>query len=292
MEYEIVTLNERIAAGISARTNNGHPDMPAVIGGLWKTFYDSVYDAIPCKAHKKALGIYTEYAGNEKSDYTAMVACETTEEPKEGDYAVCRIPAGRYARFVVRGHMVQAVAAAWQEIWQMDLPRSFQCDFEEYQNDCMDNGEIHIYVGLKEEKAKMKLEGFGIFVKDMAAMIRFYRDVLGFEIKEAEDTKNVYLEKDGTLFLLFGREDFENMAGKKFSYASGDSGHFEIALGVEDYAAVDKAFEEIVAKGGKPVMKPTTEPWGQRTCYIGDPEGNLVEIGSFNPGKPVSSPRH
>ena len=28
-------------------------------------------------------------------------------------------------------------------------------------------------------------------------------------------------------------------------------------------------------------MATTTEPWGQRTCYIADPEGNLVEIGSF-----------
>lgn len=29
------------------------------------------------------------------------------------------------------------------------------------------------------------------------------------------------------------------------------------------------------------IMEPATEPWGQRTCYIADPEGNLVEIGSF-----------
>lgn len=52
----------------------------------------------------------------------------------------------------------------------------------------------------------MRLDGFGILVKDMATMIRFYRDVLGFEIKETEDSSNVYLVKDGTLFLLYGRE--------------------------------------------------------------------------------------
>lgn len=46
----------------------------------------------------------------------------------------------------------------------------------------------------------MRLDGFGLFVDDMAKMIRFYKDVLGFEIKEEENTSNVYLVKDGTLF--------------------------------------------------------------------------------------------
>lgn len=127
----------------------------------------------------------------------------------------------------------------------------------------------------------MKLEGFGVFVRNMPAMIRFYRDVLGFAIQEAEDTQNVYLEKDGTLFLFYGREDFEKMAGRGFAYASGINGHFEIALGVENYAAVDRAYAHVLENGGESVMPPTTEPWGQRTCYIADPEGNLVEIGSF-----------
>ena len=76
----------------------------------------------------------------------------------------------------------------------------------------------------------MKLEGFGLFVNDMGAMIRFYRDVLGFEIKEAEDTSNVYLVKDGTLFLLYGRKDFENMTSRKYEYIKGLNGHSEIAL--------------------------------------------------------------
>ncbi len=129
----------------------------------------------------------------------------------------------------------------------------------------------------------MKLDGFGLFVKDMAAMVRFYRDVFGFEIKEDENTSNVFLVKDGTLFMLYRRTDFEKMVNKPLNYANGINGHYEIALSVENYAAVDKTFQRVTASGAKPVLEPTTEPWGQRTCYIADPEGNLIEIGSFNP---------
>lgn len=106
----------------------------------------------------------------------------------------------------------------------------------------------------------MRLDGFGLFVNDMGKMIRFYRDVLGFEIKENKNTSNVYLVKDGTLFLLYGRKDFEE---------------------------VDKAFQNAIARGATPVLEPTTEVWGQRTCYIADLEGNLIEIGSWN--KPFES---
>ncbi len=128
----------------------------------------------------------------------------------------------------------------------------------------------------------MRLDGFGLLVEDMAGMIRFYRDVLGFEIREEEDTKNVYLVKDGTLFLLYGRKDFEKMTGRKYGYVNGLNGHFEIALYVDTFEEVDSSFSRAVENGAKPVMEPTTEPWGQRTCYIADPEGNLIEIGSWN----------
>ena len=128
----------------------------------------------------------------------------------------------------------------------------------------------------------MRLDGFGLFVEDMGKMIRFYRDVLGFEIKEAEDTSNVYLVKDGSLFLLYGRRDFEKMTRRKYAYVKGLNGHSEIALSVDTFDEVDAAFRDAVGKGAEPVLEPETEPWGQRTCYIADPEGNLIEIGSFN----------
>ncbi len=128
----------------------------------------------------------------------------------------------------------------------------------------------------------MRLDGFGLFVRDMAGMIRFYRDVLGFEIREAEDTTNVYLVKDGTLFLLYGRNDFEKMTGRRYDYVKGLNGHSEIALYVDTFEEVDEAFAKAVENGAEPVLKPETEPWGQRTCYLADPEGNLIEIGSWN----------
>lgn len=128
----------------------------------------------------------------------------------------------------------------------------------------------------------MRLDGFGLFVNDMGTMIRFYRDVLGFEIKEDENTSNVYLIKDGTLFLLYGRKDFENMTNRKYEYLKGINGHFEIALYVDTFEEVDIEYDKAITKGATSILKPTTEPWGQRTCYIADPEGNLIEIGSFN----------
>ena len=128
----------------------------------------------------------------------------------------------------------------------------------------------------------MRLDGFGLLVNDMAEMIRFYRDVLGFEIREAEDTSNVYLVKDGTLFLLYGRTDFEKMTDRRYDYVKGLNGHFEIALYVDTFEEVDTSFRYALENGAAPVMNPTTEPWGQRTCYIADPEGNLIEIGSWN----------
>ena len=128
----------------------------------------------------------------------------------------------------------------------------------------------------------MRLDGFGLFVDDMPTMVRFYRDVLGFKITEGEDAVNVYLIKDGTLFMLYERKNFEKMTSRKYEYLKGLNGHFEIALYVDTFEEVDQEYARIVAQGGRSVLEPTTEPWGQRTCYIADPEGTLVEIGSFN----------
>lgn len=151
MNYEIVELQETEVIGISARTNNFAPDCGAVIGGLWERFYsEGIYDSIPEKADGKVLGIYSDYAADEKGDYDMTVACKVKSGCKvpEG-MTVKYLPAGKYAKFIIRGHVQKAVMEFWQQLWTMNLERSFQADFEEYQDSDMENGEIHIYIGLR-----------------------------------------------------------------------------------------------------------------------------------------------
>lgn len=150
MNYEIVTLSEKTVAGLSARTSNLSPDMQNVIGGLWESFYsEKCYPLIGGKANGKSLGIYTDYANHENGEYTVMAACEIEEDAKLPEGVTTRkIPGGKYAKFVVRGNMVEAVNRFWQELWQMKLDRNFICDFEEYQNGDIENCEIHIYIGV------------------------------------------------------------------------------------------------------------------------------------------------
>ena len=48
------------------------------------------------------------------------------------------------------------------------------------------------------------------------------------------------------------------------------------------YLYTTTTYKKAVENGATSVLEPELEPWGQRTCYIADPEGNLIEIGSWN----------
>lgn len=151
MKYEIVHLEEKKVVGISIRANNQSPDVYQKIGELWTRFFTpQFYGSIENKTDGKALGIYTDYESDQNGDYSLITACEVSDTDKMPEGTVARtIPAGKYAKFVVKGELHQAIGQFWQELWAMDLPRAFGADFEEYQNSDSENAEIHVYIGLK-----------------------------------------------------------------------------------------------------------------------------------------------
>lgn len=146
MDYTIVNLNEKLLVGVSGVTRNDDPNMGKVIGGLWEKLYQGgVYPNIKNKVNAYAIGLYSDYHGEE---YYVTVGNEV-HKAENPELTLKIIPAGKYAKFAVHGHMEKAVVQAWNEIWQMDLDRSFTGDFEEYLTADCENCYIDIYVALK-----------------------------------------------------------------------------------------------------------------------------------------------
>ena len=127
----------------------------------------------------------------------------------------------------------------------------------------------------------MKFDAVGLFVTDMKKMVEFYRDIIGMQSDWDGKEANSELKADGFRLIMYGRADFEEMTLRGYGYPKGINGTMELAFEVENYAAVDREYERVIGLGATPIMPPTTEPWGQRTSYVADPEGNLLEIGSF-----------
>lgn len=129
---------------------------------------------------------------------------------------------------------------------------------------------------------KTKLKSVGLFVKDLSKMVSFYRDVVGFDLKWDGVDPSVIIElDDGLRFMLFGREDFEEITNTQYTYPTGLNGSFQLALDVETEEEVDHVFAELVKGGARSVCVPHTYPWGLRSSYVADPEGNLIEIATW-----------
>ncbi len=146
MNYENVHLEEKTIVGLNAVTGNSDPQMGEIIGGLWKDFYQNgTYSCVKNKVNDYAIGLYSDYS---EDTYHVTVGYEVSaiENP---ELVKKIIPAGNYAKFSLQGNAVTAVAAAWNEIWQMDLNRSYAADFEEYLNSDMENSIINIYIALQ-----------------------------------------------------------------------------------------------------------------------------------------------
>ena len=113
-----------------------------------------------------------------------------------------------------------------------------------------------------------------LLVRDLARCTAFYRDTLGLEMHESESTAelqmgNVYF------FLLEARGAAHMVSSQALDLSIEGRPRVLLAAGVAD---VDAAYEELIARGVTFLRPPTDQPWGLRTAYFADPEGNLWEI--------------
>ena len=127
----------------------------------------------------------------------------------------------------------------------------------------------------------MEIGVLGLFVNDLETMVEFYRDIIGFKTDWKRGESAASFEAGGYWLVLYGRKDFEKRTAQQYTYPEGINGTMVIGINLKTYDDVDKEYKRLLDLGVKSIVEPATNEFGQRTSYVADPDGNLLELGSF-----------
>ena len=119
---------------------------------------------------------------------------------------------------------------------------------------------------------------------DPDASLAFYRDILGFDVRNDVGYKGMRwitvgpADQPGTSIVLYppaasaGVTDDER---RTIAEMMAKGTYATMLLATKN---LDAAFERIQASGAEVVEEPTNQPYGVRDCAIRDPAGNLIRV--------------
>src|SRR5262249_54323447 len=111
-----------------------------------------------------------------------------------------------------------------------------------------------------------------IFARDMAAMRRFYEEILGFPlVRELSPGWIEYRVGDNTR----ARARQSRTAADAPTPAGSASLQLAFKVSAPD---VDRCADELVRQGVRLLSPPTDQAFGHRTVFFRDPDGNLLEV--------------
>jgi lactoylglutathione lyase len=121
-----------------------------------------------------------------------------------------------------------------------------------------------------------KISAVVIIVKDFARCETFYRDTLGLEVVDRNPGFVAFKMADQD-FALSELSDAAQWISEEAIEPS-KVGACRMVL-CADIDNVDAAYADLKAKGVNCIKPPEDQPYGLRTAYFADPEGNIWQIG-------------
>jgi uncharacterized glyoxalase superfamily protein PhnB len=119
---------------------------------------------------------------------------------------------------------------------------------------------------------------------DPEAALAFYRDALGFEVRNDVEYQGLHwitvgpADQPGTSIVLHppaadpGITDDERRTIAEMM-AKGTYAGINLAS-----KNLDDTFDQLQARGAEVVQEPTDQPWGIRDCAFRDPAGNMIRV--------------
>ncbi len=121
----------------------------------------------------------------------------------------------------------------------------------------------------------MKFKYTILYVNSVSETLEFYKNAFGLNIRFLHEAGD-YGELDtGDTYLAFSSLKLMSDLGKNPTAANPSAPAFEIAFETE---VVEDSLKKAVKHGATLVQDIKTEPWGQTTSYVSDPNGFLIEI--------------
>jgi len=112
-------------------------------------------------------------------------------------------------------------------------------------------------------------------VRDLATTRAFYQS-LGWRSRP-RDGMFARFQLGGASLVLFPAEELAGAVGLPCAAHTGFSGT-ACAMVLDGPTALDDAVRAVREAGGTILSEPTDRPWGSRTAYFADPEGNVWEL--------------
>ena len=113
-----------------------------------------------------------------------------------------------------------------------------------------------------------------LIVEDLDRALGFYVHILGLRLGHRSGDY-AQLDTGSTRLALYTRSGMAKTLGMALDPPAANAPGFEVGFKVRD---VDAAFTELVARGAQAMVPPTDRFWGQRTAYLRDPDGHLIEL--------------
>lgn len=117
----------------------------------------------------------------------------------------------------------------------------------------------------------MRFSGICLITNNVPVLADFYHRVLG--VRAEGDDVHVELNTEGGGIAIFSAEEMEKIAPGSMQGAG--NGSFTIGFEVKD---VDAEYERLKLLGVEFVLLPTTHPWGSRSTWFKDPDGNIIDL--------------
>lgn len=116
-----------------------------------------------------------------------------------------------------------------------------------------------------------RFTGMCLISGDVPRLAAFYAELLQASV--AGDESFAIVRCQGAVLSVFSRAGIEAMVPGSMDGAG--SGNFTIEFEVDD---VDSRYQQLAGSDVQVLKQPTTQPWGRRSLWLRDPDGNIINI--------------